>query len=1162
MSHITNYRRLFSPSSNLRRLSGNTEPANYIAYDVAWQLDKGPEAVVPHYFEIPRSSEAMVREMIAQAYDDMDHQLLCIDEKVTTVFRPVIDVDGIPWGTPRETVLEFVRSLISYAYKNIFAYPKRERRWSRRVMVLTSNPFHRQRHFPYHGNTEDCEAYFTQVKKDGFGLHIAFCEEKVLREQYRAIAFNLKTLCPGDFSAKIDLFDTQLTKDGLMKLRMPLCDNGRKGFPLKPYVPMGYYQINVDTDEDSFAVETLEDSLYAEMVMDNCHMRLESVDVTKLRDARRPNSLCFIENSKYITSVFTDNFYAWFASMFNEGFITSMSRLARCCLPITGTRLGYISMESCASDMDMVVNSILRKIKISNSAIENRIANEQSLAQCDTAALIKECIDALNEVVFWVSSKQAYYYIVKNSNLRGRKELKSFTKNANPNFGILVDVYELCEPVTRVRGNIVTTMAPKSYTYQDWSVKCWKKTPFINLWKPKHVVVSDVIFDPSVAVGPGEKVQMAKEEDRVVINTFPGFKVSVDVLQETWRMIQEDPARMECLKKFRNFIRYCVIGGNIPSDFVDDESLEYLAALERYYKQLLVAPHRRTMVVLSIKGEAGYGKSYILGEWMKYVYGEFSTLCVTSSDPSILFGTFTFPDMDKMLYIYVDEAKLNRDPKERAKVKQMVTGKTSGFNEKNRDQFVSELYFNLVTSANNMDNIKVDIGDRRMLCFTTWNSNRNDPRVELYFIDPKTGREMPTVDAYLKYVEKKGIFKDWLCYLACRDHYPEVCDPDYNFQASIPKTHTYQQAISVSFDDYNLYWYTALMKRSCTSPRNTLTAAPIGGLTVTRQKKMVRSEKAWDEIVQNYIDSDVKFSEMWNNMIPSQKVTYRNDPHAFKSKKIKEMLLHQEYMTLEESRHYYDHCLSGMEKDGYRDFLKATGTNDSPTDEDTFQYFTGVYNEHNREWPRWLPLGVVREEITMAKGGKSSFRYNQQVLVESIARNVGANEAEFAANAVSSTLLEIPDWLTCQKKFALRNRYSFNFIKTLCARAGNNINGRRSDLVIAPWPDTYYRGTNVSSFEGDEEEAVEITDSRSPETSSRDSWTEGRGGGALGAKNHGEVRKIQARDEEEEITSSLEELFFSPDFGEGSKGKEPFDEEEEDRPPLTKLRRFADEEEL
>jgi hypothetical protein len=1062
------YTKLFNLSSPLRRRAGETQSATHIVYDINWQVDQGPNAVVPHYFEVPIFKEDAVLEHVVQCYEE--GHLLCVDEKASTVFRPILDVDGLDYGLDKGDVAAFVRRLIVFVYKNCFKPHKNDRRWTRQVLVWTSNPKHKMTGQNYNGNEDNCEAYFTRVKK-GFGLHIAFVEEKVLRQQYKGLTQFIKTKFEHPFANLVDGFDTQINSDNLMKLRMPLCDNGRKGFPQKPYVLMANYQVKVDMDEDSFAVEDLGfiDNSDA-LPLSTLRLKVKETNSDPLANPRRRNNLCFIQEGKYFTSVFKEDFDIWFASNFTADFVSVRRRLTRSCLPLTGMRQGYISLDACPSDLYAATSTIEDKLKIQNALISDRISRDQSIAGIDTAPVINECIDLLNEVVFYNVAKQRYFYISKNCNLN-RVELIESDKS--PNFGLDVEVYILVDSIERVKrfangSERVDFSAPPGFHTTDNLGKAWKKVPFLKLWREKgHMIVSDVIFDPSVAVGNGKKVQAAREENRVVINTFPGFKVSVDVLKDRYRIAKESPTAMKRLKAFRNFIRYVLLGGNIPEDMLEEESLRYLEAFEKYYKQLIVKPHERTNVIMTIKGsEQGYGKTWIPEDFINKMYGEHSPLAITTGDTSYIFGNFTHPDLDKTLLVYIDEGSVNKDEKEQQKLKQMTTGKTTTMNVKKAVQYNTELFFNTIATAN--DNaVVVKRGDRRILCFSTWNLGFKHPKVIKYFSDYNTNKLYNVIDPYRSFCSQEGVYDLWLAYLASDETYPELLEDGFRLQSKMPMTFSYQEALTHFFDPYATYWYNSIMRRDCSPHKaQSLTDSSMAILTQSQlqikyQKRMLKTSEEVNRYHKDNLTNNVETDKRnWNNLSEIDKIKFddfKEYQKASTSERLWSYLHPPSY-----AKKYYEEELSPEEREGYKAFLVKDLVSrgeavDSITDQQAFEFFVDIYNEQNALWPRELPVEVVQEEMKMRSGSKRMFRFHLPKITETLSINMGLNTADYQAKVVTTSYFEVLDWLTCLKQFALKNRLSSNYVRHICNISSNN--SSKGEAKIAPWPDGLSRFT-------------------------------------------------------------------------------------------------------
>lgn len=1042
------YRNAFNPNGSNRRRSGNTRGATHIVYDFNFSPD---HPFSPYYYQLEGGVERQLDTDIGSKYDlaSNGRGLRAVDELVTTVYRPFIDIDHIDQYLDYDVILDHARSIISRCMLNVFGLLKKDNK--RRILIMTSNPRWCSTRFRYNGNRAGAEDYFNKPQPDGSvkgtGIHITFCDEKCLVEQHKYMLEYLREEVPGARESgnpfgNIDAMDSANSRDNLVKLRMPLCDNGRTGFPGLPYVPMAYLEYWYDDDEESLRYMEIENRLSPEDVVTFGRLRLPGVKPT--------------DDERWRTSVYNEKLYEYMALRNRQVFNSLKRRLHISCAPFKKGLAGCISLSDSNSDLYIMqdeVNRILLSLASSAKNLQDKSADnpQNKVKREEIEDQIKRCANLFNEVVFMNAKSLKWNVITYNSdtNCRMVSEAPSGT-----NFCIdtKVPVFEVFTKTTQSsggnggyrRGGVDVEEDAGVTRIRTYDVK-WDT--FLNYIKTRnlHLVVSDIIFDPSAEVLPvGIKIQAALNEKRTVVNTYPGRKANLFELEQRYSDVCGNDERLDNLMIFRNFIRFVLVGGNIPRSCLDEESMVYLEAFERYFKQLVVLPHLKTTVCLSLRGPAGYGKSWFFEQFIKEVYGEDSSLIRISNDLKKIAGKFTDPRIGEILFVFVDEGKFNTDQSENDAYKQLTTQKRTLANKKFKDVSMESNYLNFAT-ANNATagyNIKCDSDDRRIMPFSCWTGSREDPYVKHFFRDDQMNIH-PHVNHFIEWVLANGVFTDFLAFLAFKGTYPDVYGSRYNLQRAMPKTFTLQDTMTNSMDINNKMWKTYLFSRKIFFKLKDTTS-------VKMQKRLFKSKEERSAWINDAVANDLTVKGQYLRLTKEQKAALvkKYGENAEKAAKVQCAIevSRDHFHSLQDGSTEFLTKISQFEKDGYRELHNKRNPKNPITGRvgvRDYAFYAEIYNAQNITWPREFKLDDYIEEMKASLPANT--RIDRRSVIKSLCSVIGADEAEFTVQVETSGVVEIPPWNDCLKAFAFAHQFSNSYIENLCHKSKNHVD-------VIPWP--------------------------------------------------------------------------------------------------------------
>lgn len=503
--------------------------------------------------------------------------------------------------------------------------------------------------------------------------------------------------------------------------------------------------------------------------------------------------------------------------------------------------------------------------------------------------------------------------------------------------------------------------------------------PFVQWWKrtSNHLVVADIVFDPSVEVNR----DYDESQFYASVNSYPGYAMRLQDFQGYFKSAAFDAKKMSLLSEFRSYLRYVLLGGDLPEESLEEESLNYLNFFETYLKRLIMLPHEKTKVFLSIQGpRTGVGKSWFFETFAATLYGLHSSLYAVVSDSEHAFGTFNMPGMDRFLMMILDETKTT-EMDIYGKIKQYITGDTISVNEKNEKQRMSKSRTNFIQVTNNNYSIRLEERDRRFCCFKTWTLNIKHPFVNRFF------RGHENCHQYIKQCIQNEMMLLYISYLCQPSVKSECLDEYYNLQESIPKTFTYQYNLVHSMDDYNRFW------KQCVERKNIFNFLKHGdshlkGMEL--QKKLAATPAEESAFTHSYKES----LNYFNNLSSEEKTEY-----------------HKMRMGAERNR--------SNDIDNHLNVLKD------------YQFFVKfVYNPLNANWPRKLPFNALCVEFE--SGNKKTKKMNSQRLSETMADCLLINRPEFQSDLEIDGTIDLPDWLSCLKLLACRYQFSSLFISTIC----------------------------------------------------------------------------------------------------------------------------------
>ncbi len=1056
---VDTYSELVKPRSSCRRKSGETHPANYFVFTMeqafiehALVFDPNPTRKFgPYYFEIPFKQEDDFVQSLVRHYEE--GHMKAVNEIVSVVFKPFIDVDKVPMDADEIRVNDYVYELLRSIYANTFNLPHQGKR---RVLVMTTNPLHVMRGFPYRSDVNKTMAYLN--KQGGFGLHIVFYQEYILREQFCPWIDWVYTKAPGEFTHLVDTFNTQRNSDCLIKLRLPLCDNGKKGFPGAPYVPMMNLEVEMDVDEgkvrirDCGALKPNEVMLFGSLRLPQEHETLLDRTTGQIPKGRYNDNV----QRYFATSLFTNEFNERFQREYPAHFFHLQYRIQSQCAPLIAKENSGISLSGCPLDIYRVSLLIQDQLKILNSKIRGWFALSPNLPSFQeknpyVLSVVNHCVHLMNRVVFYNSRDCKFYYVSHSTDLDTYELVQATNQD---NFGITEDIYIFAETHSIVKANArtnqetVVEVAPSGFHLFPKADMAHKIVGFIQYWKDGHFNrASDIVFDPSTHDGyEGDTMKKAREENRFVVNTFTGYKVTVKELREKYEKAKQDPDRMKLLVQFRKYIRYVLLGGNIPEDYIEVESKSYLLAFEAWFKRILMRPEEKTEVVLYISGDQATGKSNFANWFIKHVFGPHSPHKIVSSDGSQIYGNFTLPNLKKLLFLSIDEGSVNSKRREQDNVKQMVTAETTTSNVKNRLQEEVRIRINVMGSSN-AKKLVVKVGDRRFLVNHNWTLDRGDPRVAFYYTDHITGQVTNNVGDYIEFCDRHDVFLLWLCFIACENHLPEVIIPRKKLQPLMPITFAYQDYLCFHMGPTHRWWKACLMRRK-------FPGKPFGIKRVKGQRSMLTRPERKEKYAAMMRDEETckKLYEAWKQAPETVRQAYISQygtkgKSTFIKEKIDEMIRPYN-MTGQEIQDYYD-GLTNKEKVGYIALAQKRGTPVN-TEEERINNFIWVYNAQNELWLERAPMKYIVDHVReMAKSMKTKEQADvtAYAVLQDFAQLVKKSPAQFTQDVENDRYVTIPDFLTCLKVFADINRFSGRYIEHIASTISKHVD-------VAPWGDS------------------------------------------------------------------------------------------------------------
>ena len=211
------------------------------------------------------------------------------------------------------------------------------------------------------------------------------------------------------------------------------------------------------------------------------------------------------------------------------------------------------------------------------------------------------------------------------------------------------------------------------------------KKPFIDAWLADHAKrqVLHMVVDPE--------------------NKSPGcYNLWIPYAATTLKPVSHEEVQA-LVAPIVKHISDVITGGN---DAHTDWILDYLA-------NIVQRPHLKTQVAIILYGSQGCGKDIVFEWFRKKVLGLKCTF-QTADPENDIFGRFGVGLVNKVL-VLIDEAKALQTFNE--KLKNIITSEDIRLEKKCKDILVLKNISNLIFTTNNINPVKIDPDDRRLVTF-------------------------------------------------------------------------------------------------------------------------------------------------------------------------------------------------------------------------------------------------------------------------------------------------------------------------------------------------------------------------------------------------------------------------------------------------------------